>query len=73
MINVGCHFGPDDLAADVWDGLMALAMERQFMDRLVEQRREKHREQEGEKNKARAATGIPPPGGTIFQHKRPFR
>ena len=37
MINIGCHFGPDDLPMDVWDQLLALHYERAFVDRLVEQ------------------------------------
>jgi hypothetical protein len=52
---------------------MALAIERNLMDRLVQLRSQKQHEQDAEQSKARAATGTPPPGGTIFKHKRPFR
>lgn len=73
LVNVGCKFRPDDLAPDVWDQLMALSMERSFLDRLIEERREKQHKEDVAINKARAATGHPPPGGTIFPHSKPFR
>lgn len=35
-INVGCKYGPNDLAPEVWSDLILLAQERQWMDRLVQ-------------------------------------
>jgi len=73
LITIGCHFGPNDLPADVWDQLLVLNIERSFVDRLVQQQGEKNRKEEGELNKARAVTGAPAPGGTLFSHSKPFR
>jgi hypothetical protein len=73
LINVGCHFGPDDLPARVWDELIAMALERQFVDRLVDYRRDRQSSQETALNKARQQVGLPPPGGTIFTPSKPFR
>jgi hypothetical protein len=73
LINVGCKFGPNDLPARVWDELLAMALERQFMDALVEHRRERSRAQETAISKARQQTGLPGPGQTIFETSRPFR
>lgn len=71
-INVGCHYGPDDLPAHVWDELIVLSIERSRMDRILEKRRDKDRGQSAELSKARQATGTPAPGQTLFQHDRPF-
>lgn len=77
MINIGCHFGPDDLTAATWDQLFVLNIERSFVDRLVEHHRDKDRQQQDGLqdglNKARAHSGAPPPGGTMFSHSRPFK
>lgn len=73
LINVGCKFRPDDLPPGVWDELIALALERAFVDKLVRQRQEKKSDQDREMSKARAATGLPQPGGTIFPTSKPFR
>lgn len=73
LINVGCKFRPDDFPAHVWDELIALALERAFVDRLVDQQRRRSQEQEHQLSRARAATGVPPPGGTIFKTTHPFR
>lgn len=73
LINVGCKFGPDDLPARVWDELLAMALERQFVDTLVEWRRDRQRAQERSVSKARQQTGLPGPGQTIFEHSRPFK
>lgn len=70
LINVGCHFGPDDLSPETWDGLIAMALERQFIDRLVEKRREQRKKFEDGLDKARAATGVPPPGQSLFSGKK---
>lgn len=72
MINVGCKFGPNDLPAHVWDELIAMALERAFVDKLVERRRDKRHREESAINKARQQTGVPAPGQTIFEHSRPF-
>jgi hypothetical protein len=73
LINVGCKFGPNDLAPHVWDELLAMALERQFMESLVDHRRERARAQDSAVSKARQQTGLPQPGQTIFAHSRPFR
>jgi hypothetical protein len=73
LINVGCKYQPDDLPPRVWDELIAMALERQFVDRLVDQRRNKNRQQDRAINQARKQTGLPPPGGTLFKHSRPFK
>jgi hypothetical protein len=73
LINVGCTFRPDDLPPRVWDELIAMALERQFVDRLVDRRRSNQRSQDQAVNAARRQTGLPPPGSTIFQHSKPFR
>lgn len=73
LINVGCKFRPDDLPASVWDELIAMALERAFVDKLVDQQREKHRREDTAMSKARAATGTPPPGQTMFKTSKPFR
>lgn len=73
LINVGCKFGPNDLDPDTWDELIAMALERQFVDRLVAVRREKNQHQESKLRETRQATGVPQPGGTLFEHSKPFR
>jgi hypothetical protein len=73
MVNVGCKFGPNDLPADVWDQLVTLAMERAFVDRLVQKRHDRQGHENRAMGKARATTGVPPPGGTLFPTKKPFR
>lgn len=73
LVNVGCHFGPDDLPPAVWDELIAYAIERAYIERILDQRRERHSEEQSVANEARTATGAPPPGGTIFPTSRPFR
>lgn len=70
LINVGCHFGPNDLSPETWDALIAMALERQFIDRLVEHRQKKRQEFDAQLDKARAATGVPPPGRTLFKGKK---
>lgn len=77
LINVGCKFGPNDLPASVWDELTVLAIERQRMDRIIMEQRDKARQQDAgvpagaelEMAKARRETGIPPPGGSIFPRR----
>jgi len=73
LINVGCKFQPDDLPPRVWDELVAMALERQFVDRLVDKRRAKGRQQDRAIQQARTQTGLPPPGGTLFKHSKPFK
>jgi hypothetical protein len=73
LIQIGCKYQPDDLPPRVWDELLAMALERQFVDRLVEHRRAKGRREEQAVNKARQATGLPPPGGTVFTPSKPFK
>lgn len=73
MINVGCHFGPGDLEAATWDQLIALALERQFVEALLADRRESKGQQDAATDKARAEVGIPKPGGTLFKPSKPFR
>ena len=73
LINVGCKFQPDDLPMHVWDELIAMALERQFVDRIVDKRRSRHRQQDRALQQARKQTGLPPPGGTIFKHSKPFK
>ncbi len=73
MINVGCKFGPNDLPMHVWDELQAMALERQFVDQLIDRRRERRRKQEHAESSARSQTGLPQPGQTIFQTSKPFR
>lgn len=66
LINVGCHFGPDDLPARVWDELIAMNIERSFMDRLVDHRRETKREVDHAVEKAHQVTGLPRAGESLF-------
>ena len=72
LINVGCHFGPSDLPAQVWHELIVLNIERAYIDRVLDKRREKHSKEETALSEARSATGIPQPGGTIFPTKHRF-
>jgi hypothetical protein len=73
LINVGCKYGPNDLPARVWDELVTMALERQFVDRVIDQRRARNQRQEQAMGKARQQTGLPNPGGTIFPTQHPFR
>jgi hypothetical protein len=73
MVNVGCKFGPNDLTPDTWDQLVALALERQFVQGLLDRRREKKGETEHRNKEAHRQTGIPAPGGTFFKSKIPFK
>jgi hypothetical protein len=72
LVNVGCKYGPNDLAPDVWDHLLILAAERAFVDKVVEGRRDKGKRSDAEMAKARQVTGAPAPGGTLFKPSRPF-
>ena len=73
MINIGCHYGPGDLTPETWDQLLTLNLERSFVDRLVQHRRDTKQEDEVNVGKARAQTGIPGPGGNIFTPSKPYR
>jgi hypothetical protein len=73
MINIGCKYGPNDLAPDVWDHLLVLGSERAFVDRVVDGRRDKHRQDDQQLQKARSQTGTPAPGGTLFRPTRGFK
>lgn len=72
-INVGCKYQLDDLPMHVWDELVAMALERQYVDRIVDKRRSRRGQQDRALAQARKQTGLPPPGGTIFQHSKPFK
>jgi hypothetical protein len=78
MINVGCKYGPDDLAPEVWDELIALSMERAWVDKHLVHDRKKP-EDEGlsadeiqKRDKVRRESKIPPAGGTIFPQRKPL-
>lgn len=73
LISIGCHFGPSDLPPMVWDQLLVMNIERGFVDRLVEKRRDKQQKEETDMNRARQATGVPAPGGNLFPQTKPFR
>ena len=73
MVNVGCHFGPNDLEASTWDQLIALAVERQFVEKILSDRRDKRGQQDVAADKARQQTGIPKPGATLFKPTKPFK
>lgn len=73
MISVGCKYGPNDLTPDVWDHLIILSSERAFADRILDGRRDKHRQDDQQMQKARAQTGMPAPGGTLFKPTRAFK
>lgn len=73
LIDVGCHFAPDDLPPAVWDELILLEGEKALVDRVLDKRRDQKGREDREMGKARAQTGVPPPGGTLFQHSRPFK
>lgn len=73
MINVGCKFGPDDLDFGQWDDLITLAIERQWMDRQVDEQRDRIRDAakkaEAALTEARKESGVPPPGQSLFPTK----
>jgi hypothetical protein len=81
MINVGCKFGPNDLAPDAWDHLILLAQERQWIRKKVDDQKKKTKagpeaglttEGKAAIQKQRRELGIPPPGQSIFvgqQHR----
>ena len=70
MINVGCKFGPNDLAPEQWSELIIMAEERNWMDRRIDRFRERKRkgdrEVESALSKGRKELNIPPPGQAIF-------
>lgn len=70
MINVGCKFGPNDLAPDQWSQLIVMAEERNWMEKRIDQFRERQRKGQREIDKAlskgRKELNIPAPGGSIF-------
>lgn len=69
LVNVGCKFQLNDLPMQVWNELIALAQERAFVDRLLHYRREKQADVDRGMSKSREATGLPPPGKSIFSMK----
>jgi hypothetical protein len=80
LINVGCHFGPDDLPASVWEELIALAIERQWVQEKMREKKDRQDpdaallpKERAERDKARKMDNIPPPGGSIFPSRQPFR
>ncbi|HET9562679.1 MAG TPA: hypothetical protein VFP01_11265 [Propionibacteriaceae bacterium] len=73
LINIGLKYGPDDLEASTWDHLLILASERAFVDRILDGRRDKHRQDDQMMQRARSASGTPAPGGTLFKPTRPFK
>ena len=73
LISVGLKYGPDDLQASTWDHLIMLSAERAFVDRILDARRDKHRQNDQMMQKARAVTGAPAPGGTLFRPTRGFK
>lgn len=73
MVNVGCKFAPDDLDPSTWDQLIAVALERQFVEELLRKRREKKGETNTQQQAARRQAGVPAPGGTIFKPTKPFK
>lgn len=72
LINIGCKYGPNDLEPQTWDHLLILGSERSFVDRVVDGRRNKDRQSNAALSKARAQTGVPAPGGTLFKPSKPF-
>ncbi len=70
MINVGCKFGPNDLAPEQWTELIMMAEERNWMDKRIDQFRERRRKGQREideaMSKGRKELSIPAPGGAIF-------
>lgn len=75
MINVGCKFGPDDLEPQVWDGLIAIAMEKKWIQDRIDAKTKGPLPQDSQQKvvEARAKDKIPQPGGTIFPQSRPLK
>jgi hypothetical protein len=70
MVNVGCKFGPNDLAPEVWEDLIIMGQERQYMDRLValfrEQLTKDTQDEERALSELRKEQGLPGKGGSLF-------
>jgi hypothetical protein len=74
MVNVGCKFGPNDLDPDTWGELVALAIERARMDRLIHAAKDKAREGGAKETReteealraSREQLGIPGAGKSLF-------
>lgn len=76
MINVGCKFGPNDLAPEIWTELIVLAQERSWVQGEIDRQRRENKEAvqvdplaQKELDKVRREQGIPPVGQSIFANR----
>lgn len=74
LIAAGCHFAPDDLHVSLWEALSDLKAERNRVERLTFDYRQKKSEGERQVAKAQADArkmdNLPSPGQSIFSRGR---